>query len=70
MRQTRSIFSRKHIIVKELAYLETNLRVFIRIKRRNTGFCRAEMIFLPDVLLHTASNKNVIWHYNLRTVGY
>ena len=27
-----------HIIIKDLADLETNLRVFVRIKRRDTGF--------------------------------
>ena len=56
-------------LIEQLADLEADLRVFIRIKRRDAGFGGAEGLSAQSLLLILVE-QDVIGHHHLRPVGH
>ena len=54
-------------IIKELVYLEADLRIFIRIERCDTGFGGTERLAAQTLLL-ILIEQNMIWHNHLCSV--
>ena len=55
-------------LIKELAYLKTDLCIFVRIERSDSRFCGTEGLSTKALFLILVE-QNMVRHYHLRSVG-
>ena len=59
----------KDLLIEELVYLKTDLRILVGEERRDTGL-RGAIALTGESRLLERIEQNVIWHHDLCTVGY